>query len=66
MIEVHLGSLEENTFVSYRLERLGADWVLFITGGGNPISALLNVLERAGRLRNYGRYHLGRTRKRGS
>jgi gallate decarboxylase subunit D len=40
MIEVHLGSLEENTFVSYRLERLGADWVLFITGGEPHIGSV--------------------------
>ena len=40
MIEVHLGSLEESTFVNYRLERLGADWVLFITGGEPHIGSV--------------------------
>jgi hypothetical protein len=40
MIEVHSGSLEENTFVNYRLEQLGADWVLFITGGEPHIGSV--------------------------
>jgi len=40
MIEVHSGSLEENTFVNYRLERLGEDWVLFITGGRPHIGSV--------------------------
>ncbi|MEE9118466.1 MAG: hypothetical protein V3U02_07720 [Calditrichia bacterium] len=40
MIEVHLGSWEENTFVSYRLEQLGYDWVLLITGGKSHIGSV--------------------------
>lgn len=40
MIEIHSGSLKENTFVNYRLERLGADWVLFITGGEPHIGSV--------------------------
>lgn len=40
MIEVHSGSLEEKTFVSYRLEQLGHDWLLFITGGESHIGSV--------------------------
>jgi len=40
MIEIHLGSWEENTFVSYRLEQLGCDWVLLITGGKSHIGSV--------------------------
>jgi len=38
--EVHLGSWEEKTFTSYRLEQFGYDWVLFITGGQAHIGSV--------------------------
>ena len=33
MIEIHTGNTEDRSYVSYRLEKLGRDWVLYITGG---------------------------------
>ena len=40
MIEVHLGSLKEKTFVSYRLGHIGYDWILLITGGKSHIGSV--------------------------
>ncbi len=33
MIEIHTGNAEDKSYISYRLEKLGRDWVLYITGG---------------------------------
>ncbi len=33
MIEIHTGNTKDKSYISYRLEKLGRDWVLYITGG---------------------------------
>ncbi len=40
MIELHTGNTEDKTYVSYRLEKLGRDWVLYITGGEPHIGSV--------------------------
>lgn len=47
MIEIHTGSTKEKSYVSYRLEKLGRDWLLYITGGVPHIGSVA-CTERTG------------------
>ncbi len=47
MIEIHTGSCEYKSYVSYRLEKHGRDWVLYITGGVPHIGSVA-CTERIG------------------
>ncbi len=40
MIELHTGNTEDKTYICYRLEKLGRDWVLYITGGEPHIGSV--------------------------
>jgi hypothetical protein len=40
MIEISLGSENDKTYVNYRLEPVGRDWILLITGGDSHIGSV--------------------------